>query len=274
MAEVQTLIRPPARWPGLALAELWRFRSICFVLAQRSLKVRYRQTVLGAAWTVLQPVLLMLVFTVFFGLFARLPSEGVPFPVFYFLGLLPWQIAARMMSEGSTSVVTNSSLVNRVYFPRVYFPASTAISSLVDLLFGLVALGVLLVIYRIVPGWPIVLVPGLVAIALAASLGAALWLSALNAAYRDVAQLLPSLTQVWFFASPIIYPSSVIPAGLRMLYYLNPMVVVIDGFRWAFAGSPAPPPEAWLLGGGVATALLFGGYVFFRQREPTFADVV
>jgi lipopolysaccharide transport system permease protein len=244
------------------------------VLARRSLKVRYRQTFLGAAWTVLQPILLMLVFTVFFGLFARLPSQGVPWAAFYLLGLVPWQIVSRILNEGSGSIVSNAGLINRVYFPRVYFPAATAISSLVDFLFGLVALGVVLLIFRMAPGWPVLLLPVFVAIALSASLGLALWLSALNAAYRDVAQLLPSLTQLLFFASPILYPSAILPQSYQLLYHLNPMALVIDGFRWALAGTPPPAPEDWVAAIGVAIVLLVSGYVFFRHREPTFADVV
>jgi lipopolysaccharide transport system permease protein len=273
-AKVRTVIRPPARWPGLGLAEAWRFRSICLVLVERSLKVRYRQTFLGAAWTVLQPILLMAVFTVFFGLLAKTPSQGLPHPVFYFLGLLPWQIVARALSEGSASVVSNSALVNKVYIPRVYFPLAASLSSLVDFLFGTVALVVLLLLFQITPGWQVVLVPVLVAIALMAGLGISLWLSALNAAYRDVAQLLPSLTQMWFFATPIIYPSAIVPPAYRALYYINPMALVVDGFRWAFAGTPAPPPIAWLLGTGVAITFLVTGYLYFRHREPGFADVV
>jgi homopolymeric O-antigen transport system permease protein len=236
--------------------------------------VRYRQTVLGAAWTILQPVLLMLVFTVFFGLFARTPTQGVPFAVFYLLGLVPWQVVSRILNEGSGSVVSNAGLLNRVYFPRVYYPAAVALASLADLLFGLVALAVVLVIFRTAPGAQIVVLPVFVAVALATSLGLALVFSALNAAYRDIAQLLPSLTQLFFFASPILYPSAIVPAQYRLLYHLNPIALVIDGFRWIFAGTPAPAPEYWVAGISMATLMLSGGYLFFRHREPTFADVV
>jgi lipopolysaccharide transport system permease protein len=235
---------------------------------------RYRQTFLGAAWTVLQPLMLVLVFTVFFGLFGRAPSQGIPHPVFYYLGLLPWQVVARILNEGSASVVANASLVNRVYFPRAFLPGATIISALVDLMFGLLALAALLVAFAIVPRAAIVVLPILVAVAVAAALGVALWLSALNATYRDVAQLLPSLVQIWFFSSPIIYPSEIIPLQFRALYYVNPTALVIDGFRNAFTGTPAPPPEAWLVGCVTAVSLLVSGYLFFRKREPTFADDV
>ncbi len=244
------------------------------MLAQRSLKARYRQAFLGAAWTLLQPILLMIVFTVFFGLFARVPTQGIPYPVFYFLGLLPWLIVARVVNEGSASVVANSALVTRVYFPRIYLPLATGIGALVDFSFGSLALAVLLTIYWIVPGVGVLLLPLVVLVALAAGLGVSFWLSALNASYRDIAQLLPSIVQVWFFASPILYPSSIIPEGVRTLFYLNPMALVIDAFRSAFAGSPAPPAEAWVLGMAVAAAMLGSGYLFYRQRERTFADVV
>jgi lipopolysaccharide transport system permease protein len=268
------VIRPPGRWPALGLSEAWRFRSICLVLTRRSLMVRYRQTVLGAAWTIIQPLLLMIVFSVFFGLLGRMPSQGIVWPVFYFLGLLPWHMVSRIVSEGSGSIVTNGQLLNRVYFPRVYFPTATALSSIVDFLFGFVALGVILLIFRVVPGWGVILVPLLMAIGISAGLGVALWLSALNAAYRDIAQLLPSLTQIWFFASPIIYPVTIIPEEFRTAYYFNPMTVVVEGFRWAFAGTPAPRIEGFVIGGAVAVTLLVTGYVFFRKREPLFADVV
>ena len=269
-----TIIRPPTRWPGLHLAELWRFRSICIVMAERSLKVRYRQTVIGAGWAILQPLLLMVVFTVFFTLLQRFPSEGLPYPVFFLLGLLPFQLASKILNEGSASVVANGALVNRVYFPRAYFPIATAISSLVDLLFGLIPLAALLLLFGIVPGWDVIFAPLFAAIALFTSLGIALWLSALNAQYRDITQIIPFVTQLWMFSSPVIYPSSIIPEHWRWLYFLNPMVCVIDGFRWAFAGAPAPGPLECAEGVVVMCILLVSGYVFFRKRESTFSDVV
>lgn len=269
-----TLIQPPGHWPSLGLAELWRYRSICLVLARRSLMVRYRQSVIGAGWAVIQPFLLMLVFTVFFGLLARVPSEGVPYPVFFFSGLVIWQMVNKILSEGSASVVANAALVGRVYFPRTYFPISIALASLIDLVFGLVALCVLLLVYRVVPGPEIVLAPVFFAIAWATALGVSLWLSALNTTYRDVAQLLPFLSQLWMFASPIIYPSSLVPASFQWLYFLNPIALVVEGFRHVVAHTPPPPAVAWAVGVPVAALILISGYVFFRHREPTFADVV
>ncbi len=271
---VKTVIRPPGRWPTLALRELWRYRSICMVLVRRSLMVRYRQTAVGAAWAMLQPLLLMLVFTVFFGILANVQSDGVPYAVFVMVGLTIWQVVGKVLNEASLSVVANGGLVNKIYFPRAYFPIASALGSLVDLAFGLLALAGLLVIFRVLPGWPIVLAPLLVAIALAAVTGVSFFLSALNVTYRDVAQLLPFLTQIWMFSSPIFYSSSIIPAVFRPLYWLNPMVVAVDGLRWAIAGTAAPPIQEWIEGIVVAAILLCSGYLFFRQREPGFSDTV
>jgi lipopolysaccharide transport system permease protein len=269
-----TIIRPPGSWPGLGLGEAWHFRSIAFVLAKRNLKVRYRQTVVGAGWAVAQPILLMLVFTIFFGLLARLPSDGVPYPVFFLSALAIWQIATKVLNEGSMSVVGNAALVNRVYFPRVYFPASVALASLVDLTFNALALTALLLIFGIVPGWTLLLVPLLVAITYVTSLGAAFWLSAINVMYRDVTVLLAFLTQLWFFTTPIIYPASIVPQQFLVFYYLNPMALVVTALRGALLGTPFPPLEAWPIAISMALLVLVSGYVFFRKREPTFSDVI
>jgi len=271
---MKTLIRPPTRWPGLALRELWRYRSICMVLVRRSLMVRYRQTAVGAAWAMLQPLSLMLVFTVFFGALVKVQSEGIPYAVFVMIGLTIWQVVGKVLNEGSLSVVANGALVNKIYFPRAYIPIASALGSLVDLAFGFLALSALLVVFQIIPGWPIVLAPLLVAIALAAVTGVSFWLSAMNVTYRDVAQLLPFLTQMWMFSSPILYSSSIIPAQFQPLYWLNPMAITVDGLRWGIAGTPAPPIEEWLEGIIVAAVLLCSGYFFFRHREPGFSDTV
>jgi len=269
-----SVIRPTATWPGLDLRETWRFRSLCLVLAKRLLKVRYRQTVMGIGWAVGQPLMLMVMFSVVFGVLARLPTEGVPFPVFYFAGLAVWQVAAKMLSEGSQSIVANSSLVDRVYFPRVYLPVAVGLASMVDLAANLVALGVMVVLYQVTPTIGLALMPLLIAVAYAACLGLTLLLSALNVAYRDVTVLLPVLIQLWFFASPVIYPASIVPPEMQPFYYLNPMALVVTGMRWAVAGTHPPPPEAWPISIGVAVLMLAVGYVFFRRRQGTFADLV
>jgi lipopolysaccharide transport system permease protein len=271
---VVTVVRPPGSWPGLGLRELWRYRSICITLARRNLMVRYRQTVIGISWSLVQPIVLMLLFTVFFGLLARVPTNELPFPVFFYLGLMPFQMVAKILNEGSTSVTANAPLVTRVYFPRAYFPISVALASLVDLAFSAVALVILMVIYQIVPGPQILALPLLIGVAWMSALGVAFWLSALNVAFRDITQLLPFLSQLWMFGSPIIYPSALVPEAFRLLYFLNPVALVVEGFRWAIASAPALPLEAWLAGSGVAVLLLVSGYLFFRRREPYFADII
>ncbi len=236
------MIEPPAGWPGLGLDEAWRLRSICLVLAHRSLKVRYRQTAVGVVWALLQPLALMAIFTIFFGVLARLPSDGVPYPVYFFSALAVWQVVAKVMTEGTGSVVANSALVNRVYFPRVYFPFAVALATFVDLFFNLVALTVLMALYRIVPAITVVLVPVLILIAYATSLGVVLWLSALNVAFRDVTVLLPVIVQAWFFITPVIYSASIVPPAWYWLYYLNPMALVVTGIRWALFDTPPRRP--------------------------------
>jgi lipopolysaccharide transport system permease protein len=267
-------IEPSRGWPSLDLAELWRLRRICLVLARRSLLVRYRQTVIGAGWSLLQPLLLMAIFTIFFGLLGRGSAEGLPFPVFYLLGLVPYQMISKILNEGSTSITSNGPLVTRVYFPRVYFPTSVGLAVLVDLALSLVAVAALLLVYRIVPGLSIIVAPFLVAIGWIFAIGVSYWLSALNVVYRDVAQLIPFLTQLLMFVSPIIYTSSIIPEPYRFFYFLNPVALVVEGFRWAFANAPGPPAYAWVLGPFVAIVVLTTGYVFFKKREPGFADYV
>ena len=269
-----TVIEPPGRWPGLGLGEFWRLRRICLVLTRRNLMVRYRQTVIGAAWSLLQPILLMIVFTVFFGFLGRGLTNGLPFPVFYLLGLVPYQMVSKILSEGNSSVVGNSALVTRVYFPRIYFPTSVALASLTDFMIALIPIAALLVVFNLVPGPTVVFAPMLVAVAWFAALGIAYLFSALNVAYRDITQLMPFFTQLLMFISPIIYSSTIIPEPYRMLYYLNPFALVVEGFRWSLANGPVPPWYAWILGPVVAGGLLFVGYVFFRTREPLFADYV
>lgn len=270
----RTMIRPASGWPGFALREFWDLRAICLVLAKRNLMVRYRQTLVGAGWSLIQPILLMLAFTVFFGILGRVPSEGLPYPLFFFLGLVPWQMVAKILNEGSGSIVANNTLVTRVYLPRVYFPTSVALASLVDFTLAATVLGLLLVAFGVMPDPTVILLPLFIAVAWITGLGAAYWLSALNVAYRDITLLVPFLTQMGMFVSPIIYPASLIPEPFDVVYFLNPMAFVVTGFRWSIAGATPPPPEAWLVAPIVAIALLISGYVFFRYRERTFSDLV
>lgn len=271
---VRTVIRPPGRWPELGLGELWRLRAIAVVLAKRALMVRYRKTAVGVAWILIQPLTMMAVFAFFFGFVLSRPSSDLPFAVHIFTGLVVWMMVVRILSQGSTSVTSNTGLLTKIYFPRAYLPIGVAISSVVDFAFGILAMLVLLALYGIAPTIWIITVPWLMFMALAAALGVAFWLSALGAQFRDVEQLLPFLTQIWFFSVPIIYATSQFPPELQPIFWINPAAVAVEGFRWAFTGVTAPPPiEAWVTGSVVAIVLLVSGYVFFRSREPIMADL-
>jgi lipopolysaccharide transport system permease protein len=216
----------------------------------------------------------MIVFTVFFGILGRMPSGGLPYPVFFLLGLIPWHMVSKILNQGSTSVVGNATLVTRVYFPRVYLPTSIALASLVDFMLAASVLVLFLLLFRITPQVEAVLVPAFLLVAWITALGAAYWLSAINVLYRDVTQMLPFLSQLWMFSSPIIYPATLVPEPYQPLYYLNPLALVVTGFRWTIGGLPPPPVLAWVLGVSVAVGLLASGYIAFRRLEHRFADVI
>lgn len=238
----------------------------------RDLKVKYKQTAIGIAWSVLQPLAMMTVFTVFFGRLARLPSDGLPYPLFALAALLPWNLFSRVIASSADSLVRDQRLVSKVYFPRLLVPLSTSISALVDFGIAFCLLLVLLVLYRVTPTAGFLLIPLLTLLLVVAALGVGFWLSALNVEYRDVQHTLPFLTQLWFFLTPVVYSASLIPESFGVLYSLNPMVGVVEGFRWALLGSSAPPYTALLLSIGVAFALFGSGLVYFRSRERSFAD--
>lgn len=255
------------------LRDLFRSRELFLALVRRDLKVRYKQTVVGAAWAVIQPVALSIVFTIFFSFIARFPSDGAPYPLFAFCGLLPWQLFARALGEGSSSVITNQALIEKVYFPRLVLPAAVVTSSVLDFAIGFLVLLALLAFYGIALTPGILLVPLLVLLALIVSFGVALFLSAMYVRYRDIRHILPLLTQVWFFASPVFYPSSLVPEAYRAIYGLNPMVGVIEGFRWALLPTARTPDWAMLGVSACAMVLLvLGGLLYFRRGERTFAD--
>ena len=235
--------------------------------------MRYRQSVVGIAWVVIQPLLLTAAFTAFFSIMAH-DAGDVPFPVFFLCGLFIWQFVAKILGEGTGSIEANNTLVTRVYLPRVFLPVSVVLAGFVDLLFTGLALVVAMAVFGLVPQPTTILAPLLVAVAVATALGAALWLSSLSVAYRDIDVLLPVLTQLWFFATPIMYSTDIVSPDILGLYYLNPMALVVTGMRWAVLGLSAPPPEAWVEGTMVAVVLLASGYLFFRHREPTFADLI
>lgn len=262
------------RWGGGDLRELWQSRELLYFLVWRDLKVRYRQTALGALWAVLQPLLSAVVFTVVFGLFAKIPSDGVPYPLFAYVGMLPWQLFAFALSEATNSVVLHEKLIKKVYFPRLFLPLTPVFGAVVDFAVASVVAIVLMVSYSVQPQVSLVALPLLFAGALACAFAVSVWLAALNVKYRDVRYAVPFLVQVWFFATPIVYGSSLIPAPLRPWWALNPMASVVDGFRWALLGTAPPPLAAVAVSTAVVAALLAGGLAYFRSVEATVADLV
>lgn len=258
----------------MRLRDVWEYRELLYFLIWRDIKVRYKQTALGAAWAIIQPVMTMTVFSLFFGKLAKVPSDNIPYPIFSFAALVPWTLFANGLSQASNSLVGSAHLITKVYFPRLTIPLATVLAGAVD--FGLAFFVLLLMMlgYGIYPTLNVIFLPLFFALALATSLGAGLWLSALNVKYRDVRYVVPFLTQFWLFATPIAYPSSLLPEPWRTLYGLNPMVSVVDGFRWALLGAATPPGPMTLLSCGAALALLVTGTLYFRQMEKTFADVV
>jgi lipopolysaccharide transport system permease protein len=247
---------------------------LLYFLTWRDLKVRYKQTALGAAWAVIQPLFMMLVFSLFFGRLAGVPSDGVPYPVFTFCALLPWQLFAHALTESSNSLVGNQNLITKVYFPRLVVPMSAVLGGLVDFAIAFVILLGMLAFYGLVPGWQILALPAFVLLAVMTALAVGLWLSALNVQYRDVRYTINFLVQFWLFATPVAYPSSIIPAQGRVVYGLYPMVGVVEGFRWSLLGKPESPSAVVLVSTIVVATLLVGGLFYFRRMEQQFADVV
>jgi len=269
-----TVIAPPSRFVPVDPAELWSYRDLLYYLTLRDIQVKYKQTAIGVAWAVLQPLVSMIVFTLFFGKLAGLPSEGVPYPVFSFVGLLPWTYFATALQFGSTSLVTNAGLVQKVYFPRLLLPAGSAIAALLDLFIAMLFLLVLLAAYGVHPTARVCWLPAFVLLAFLTALGCALWLAAVNVKYRDVQFAIPFLIQVWLFVTPVVYPSSLVPPSLRLLYGLNPLVAVVEGFRWALLGKPFPATGMMIVSTLVGLGLLIGGAYYSRRMENEFADVV
>lgn len=267
-------IQPSNGWVSLKLGELWEFHELLYFLTWRDIKVRYKQTALGAAWAILQPVFTMLVFSLFFGKLAGMKSDGVPYPIFAFAALVPWTFFAYGLAQSSNSLVGSENLIKKVYFPRLIIPISTVLSGAVDFLLAFLVLLAMMLYYGIVPTSNVVCLPLLVLLTVITSLGVGLWLSALNVQYRDVRYVIPFLTQFWMFATPIAYPSSLLPEPWRTIYGLNPMAGVVDGFRWALLGTTSAPGPMILVSALAAVAILVGGALYFRRMEKTFADVV
>jgi lipopolysaccharide transport system permease protein len=268
------VIQPSSGWAALRLGEVWRYRELLYFLTWRDLKLRYKQTLIGAVWAVIQPFMTMVVFAVIFGRLVGVPSDGLPYPVFAYAALVPWTFFATSMTQAGMSLVRDSNLISKVYFPRLVSPTASVLSGVVD--FG-VAFAVLLGLmawYGIVPGVAVLTIPFFLLLALLSSLGISLWLAALNVKYRDIRYTIPFLTQFWLYATPVAYPSSLIPEQWRLLYGLNPMAGVIEGFRWALLGTANPPGAMIVVSASIVIAIFVGGLFFFRRMEREFADVI
>jgi lipopolysaccharide transport system permease protein len=269
-----TIYMPTHGWMSLRLGELWHYRELLYFLIWRDIKIRYKQTALGVAWAVLQPLITMVIFSVIFGQLAKLPSDDIPYPVFSYAALLPWGLFSGALQRASTSLVTNANLITKVYFPRLVIPISAVAAGLVDFLISFVVLLGLMLFYKISLSWAIITIPLFVLLAILTAMAVSLWLSALNVQYRDVQYMVPFLIQAWMYASPVAYSTGLIPSGpWRVIYGLNPLVGVIQGFRWALLGGQ--PPDV-LIGISVVivVVLLVSGLFYFRRMERTFADVV
>ncbi len=269
------IIKPSRGLFNVRLNELWQYRELLYFLTWRDIKVRYKQTVLGAAWAIIQPFFTMVVFTLFFGKLAKIPSEGVPYPIFSYAGLLPWTFFAQAMNQSSDSLVGNANLITKVYFPRLVIPLSAALAPLVDFCIAFIVLIGMMFYYNLFPTGTLIWLPIFWLLAFATSLGVGLWFSALNVQYRDVRYTIPFLTQLWLFATPVIYPSSSVVHGpWRIILGLNPMTGVVEGFRWALLGIGAAPGAMIYTSMGVALLLIFTGMIYFNRVEKTFADIV
>jgi len=269
-----TVLTPSHGWVALRLGKVWEYRELLYFLTWRDIKIRYKQTILGAAWAVLQPFVTMVVFSLFFGRLAQIPSDGVPYPIFSYTALVPWTFFAHGLTQASNSLVGNANLLKKVYFPRLIIPLAAVFSGVVDFVLAFVVLLGMMLTYGIVPTAHLVWLPGFMLLALATSLGVGLWLSAMNVQFHDVRYTVPFLTQLWLFTTPIAYPSSLLSEPWRTVYGLNPMVGVVEGFRWALLDTPTAPGPMLAVSTLVALALLVSGALYFRRMEKTFADVV
>jgi len=268
------IIEPPRRWMPLDLRELWDQRELVYFLAWRDIKVRYKQTALGASWAILQPIFGMAVFSIFFGKLGRIPSDGLPYPLWSFAGLVPWAFFSQALTQSANSLVMSQNLLRKVYFPRLAIPIATVLSAAVDLVLAFVVLLAMMACYGVFPTTRAVLVIPLAVLAFVAALGSGLWLAALSVRYRDVRYAVPVLVQFWLFATPIAYPSSLLPGNWRVLYAFNPMTGVVEGFRWALLGAHTTPGAMLAVSTVAAIVTLIGGAYYFRSMERTFADLV
>ena len=267
-------IAPSRGWVSLKLHELWQYRELLYFFVWRDVKVRYKQTVLGVAWAVLQPLFTMVIFSLFFGRLAKIPSEGVPYPIFSYTALIPWIFFANGINQSTSSVVTGGSLIKKVYFPRLIVPISSVLAGLADFVPAFLVLLGMMLFYNILPTLQLFWIPAFLLLALITALGVGMWLSALNVQFRDVRYAVPFLIQCWLFATPIAYPSSLLPEPWKTVYAINPMVGVVEGFRWALLGTESAPGPMLFVSASAALVLLVSGAFFFRRMERSFADVV
>lgn len=267
-------IQPSRGWVSLRLNELWEYRELLYFLTWRDIKVRYKQTALGAAWAIIQPLFTMLVFSLFFGRLAKVPSDGIPYPIFCYAALVPWTFFANGLTQSSNSLVGSSNLITKVYFPRLTIPMATVLSGVVDFFLAFGILLVMMVYYGVPITLKILWFPVFLTLAMVTSLGVGLWLSALNVQYRDVRYVVPFITQFWMLATPIAYPTSLLNPAWQTVYGLNPMAGVVEGFRWALLGSPISVRPLLMVSSLAALLILIGGAFYFRRMEKTFADVV
>lgn len=269
-----TVIRPKKGWQTLNLKELINCRELLFFLAWRDIKVRYKQTVLGVAWAIIQPFFTMVIFSLFFGRLAKMPSEGIPYPIFSYAALVPWTFFANGLNQASNSLVGSANLIKKVYFPRLAIPIASVLSGVVDFILSFIVLIGMMAYFGFFPTYNVLWLPLFLVLALTTSLGVSLWFSALNVEFRDVRYTIPFLTQFWLFSTPIAYPSSLLSEPWKTIYGINPMVGVVDGFRWALLGTSTPPGLAMIVSTAVALILLISGAFYFRRMEKNFADVI
>jgi len=270
----KTIIKPSYGWAALNLRDLVLYRELIFFMTWRDLKVRYKQTLLGASWAILQPFLTMVVFSIFFGNLAKVPSDGVPYPIFSYTALIPWTLFSKALQDASRSLVANSHMITKVYFPRMILPLSSVMAGVVDFLIAFVVLLGMMIFFNIFPTVNVLVLPLFLLLALVTAVGVGLWLSALNVLFRDINYVLPFLTQFWMFLTPVAYPSSMVPSEWQVIYALNPMTGVVEGFRWALLGTGPPPGIMTLVSSITAVILLISGMFYFRRMERLFADMV
>lgn len=268
------VLKPSRGWMGINLKEIWKYRELLFFLIWRDVKVRYKQTVFGATWAIIQPFFMMVIFTVVFGNLARIPSDGIPYPIFSYTALVPWTFFASGLNKSSNSLLASSALIKKIYFPRLVIPLATVFSGLVDFVLAFIVLLGMMMFFGIVPTVAVLWLPFFLLLALVTSLGVGLWLTAMNVQFRDIRYIVPFLVQAWMYASPVVYPSSLLSEPWRTVYGINPMAGVVEGFRWALLGTNTKPGPIIFVSTLVALVLLISGAFYFRRLEKSFADVV